>query len=180
MSAGYPGARILDLGCGTGLELEYYFPLNPTAQNTGIDLSEGMLEALREKFPDKGLTLLRGSYFDIPLGEGVFDGAVSVESLHHFTQAEKLSLYRRLWTALKPGAAFVLTDYFALDDGEEAFLRRELNRLKAEQGLSDTEFYHYDTPLTIAHETQALLVAGFRIVECLGQWGQTATLKATK
>ena len=30
-----------------------------------------------------------GSYFDVPLGEGVFDTAVSVESLHHFTKEEK-------------------------------------------------------------------------------------------
>ena len=32
-----PDARILDLGCGTGLELGYYFERNPTAQITGID-----------------------------------------------------------------------------------------------------------------------------------------------
>ena len=32
-------AEILDLGCGTGLELEEYFLLNPTAHITGIDLS---------------------------------------------------------------------------------------------------------------------------------------------
>ena len=29
--------RILDLGCGTGLELEAYFDLNPSAKVTGID-----------------------------------------------------------------------------------------------------------------------------------------------
>ena len=27
-----PEAEILDLGCGTGLELNFYFPLAPTAQ----------------------------------------------------------------------------------------------------------------------------------------------------
>lgn len=36
---------ILDLGCGTGLELEEY--RNPSAHITGIDLSEKMLSALR-------------------------------------------------------------------------------------------------------------------------------------
>ena len=60
---------ILDLGCGTGLELEEYFKLNPTAKITGIDLAEGMLNALREKFTDKEITLIQGSYFDIPFGE---------------------------------------------------------------------------------------------------------------
>ena len=45
--------RILDLGCGTGLELAYFFERNPDARVTGIDLSGGMLDALRRKFPDK-------------------------------------------------------------------------------------------------------------------------------
>ena len=58
------GAMILDLGCGTGLELEEYFPLNPTAQITGIDLCRPMLEALEKKFPGKKLRLICASYFD--------------------------------------------------------------------------------------------------------------------
>ena len=64
------GAEVLDLGCGTGLELEFYFAFNPTARVTGIDLSAGMLEALRAKFLDKDLTLIRGSYFELPLKAG--------------------------------------------------------------------------------------------------------------
>jgi tRNA (cmo5U34)-methyltransferase len=41
-----PGMRLLDLGCGTGLELDALFPLCPDARVTGIDLSRGMLDAL--------------------------------------------------------------------------------------------------------------------------------------
>ena len=175
-----PPGHILDLGCGTGLELNWYFAEHPSAKVTGIDLSEGMLAALRKKFPDKALSLIPGSYFEVPLGENFFDGAVSVESLHHFTQAEKLPLYRKLCTALKPGAAFILTDYFAPDADYEIFFRSELLRLKAEQGIADTQFYHYDTPLTVEHETEALLAAGFSKIEILGQWGATCTLRATK
>lgn len=175
-----PGAAVLDLGCGTGLELEFYFRRNPTARVTGIDLAPGMLAELTKKFPDRDLTLIQGSYFEIPLGVECYDAAVSVESLHHFTRAEKLGLYTRLWAALKPGGTFVLTDYFACDDDNEAFWRSELARLKAEHGIADDEFYHYDTPLTVAHETQALLDAGFRSVEILGSWEATHTLKAEK
>ena len=60
------GKRVLDLGCGTGLELEEYFRLSPDAEVTGIDLSEAMLKALKEKFPDRRINLLIGSYFDVP------------------------------------------------------------------------------------------------------------------
>ena len=174
-----PGCHVLDLGCGTGLELEFYYPLNPTAKVTGIDLSKGMLDALRAKFTDRDLELIQGSYFDADLGEAAYDGAVSVESLHHFTQVEKTDLYRKVAKSLKTGAFFILTDYFAMSQEEENSFRRELEQLKAEAGIQEG-IYHFDTPLTVANETQALLGGGFTKVEILGAWGATATLRATK
>ena len=171
---------ILDLGCGTGLELEEYYPLNPSAKITGVDLSQGMLSALKKKFADKDITLICGSYFDVPFGMSLFDSAVSVESLHHFTKAEKVPLYAKLHRALKDGGYFVLTDYFSLTDEEEQMHRQNLSELKTEQGISDDAFYHYDTPLTVKHETEALLEAGFSSVEVLKNWGATYTIKAVK
>ena len=174
------GSRVLDLGCGTGLELEKYFPLCPSARVTGIDLSEAMLNALKKKFTDKDITLIVGSYFDVSLGENVFDAAVSVESLHHFTKDEKIPLYKKLHTALRANGYLILTDYFAATDDEEQTHRNNLNALKAEQGIRDDEFYHYDTPLTVQHETEALLEAGFASVQVLKSWGTTYTIKAVK
>ena len=175
-----PDANVLDLGCGTGLELNWYFRRNPTAKVTGVDLSERMLATLRNKFPNRDLTLICGSYFDVPFGESVFDAAVSVESLHHFTQDKKISLYARLCEALKEDGYFILTDYFAMSDEEEYAHRQELCRLKNLQGIQDDEFYHYDTPLTVAHEAEALLTAGFTSVEMLANWGATYCLKASR
>ena len=114
----------------------------------------------------------------MPFGENKFDAAVSVESLHHFTANEKKPLYTKLRNALKQNGYFILTDYFAKDDNEELFFRNEYLRLKKEQNLSDNEFYHYDTPLTVAHEREALLEAGFTSVEVLESWGATYCLRA--
>ena len=61
-------AEVLDLGCGTGLELDFYFRCNPTAKVTGIDFAEKMIKVLKNKFSDKKITTICGSYFDIPLG----------------------------------------------------------------------------------------------------------------
>ena len=174
------GCRILDLGCGTGLELGEYFFLNPTAKVTGIDLSSGMLAELKRKFADKDITLISGSYFDVSLGEKAFDAAVSVESLHHFTKEEKVGLYSKLHIALKDNGYFILTDYFSLSDDEERMHRNNLIALKTEQGITDDEFYHYDTPLTVKHEIEALVEAGFAFVEVLNNWGATYTVKAVK
>jgi len=172
--------HVLDLGCGTGLELQEYYLLNPSAKVTGVDLSQGMLAELKRKFAGKDITLILGSYFDVPFGENVFDAAVSVESLHHFTKEEKVPLYTKLKRALKDGGYFVLTDYLSLSDEEEQMHRQNLSELKTEQGISDDAFYHYDTPLTVKHETEALLEAGFSSVEVLKNWGATYTIKAVK
>ena len=172
--------HILDLGCGTGLELEEYYLLNPSAKVTGIDLSQGMLNALKKKFADKDIILIEGSYFDIPFSTGAFDCAVSVESLHHFTKEEKIPLYAKLHKALKESGYFILTDYFSLSDEEERMHHTNLLKLKNELGITDDEFYHYDTPLTVRHETEALMKAGFSSVDVLYHWGATYTLKANR
>ena len=162
------------------MELEEYYPHNPSANITGIDLSEGMLSALRKKFADKNITLICASYFDAQLGEEIFDAAVSVESLHHFTKEEKIPLYRKLHNALKESGYFILTDYFSLSEDEEVMHRQNLIVLKQDQGIEDNEFYHYDTPLTVEHEIEALLEAGFSSVKVLNNWGATYILKAIK
>ena len=167
------GSRLLDLGCGTGLELEEYFALNPGAAVTGIDLSEAMLNALKKKYPEKNLTLIRASYFDEPLGKGLYDAAVSVESLHHFPAGMKASLYEKLHSALAEKGVFVLTDYFAESEETEKEYFENFAALKKEQGLSDDVFYHYDTPLTVEHETDLLRRAGFRDVRIMKQWGES-------
>ena len=174
-----PGCRVLDLGCGTGLELEYYFPRCPGARVTGIDLSGEMLAALGAKFPDRDLTLIRGSYLELSLGEGEYDAAVSVESLHHFPGETKLDLYRRLHAALRPGGYFVLTDYFAADEGEEAAFFRELAELRRREGLDRETLVHFDTPLTLAHELELLREAGFA-PEVQQSWGATSLVLARR
>nr|QGT51142.1 SAM-dependent methyltransferase [uncultured Firmicutes bacterium] len=176
----HDNCNILDLGCGTGLELDYYFKLVPNAHITGIDLAPGMLNALKAKFPDKNLNLILGSYFDVPFGQEKYDAAVSVESLHHFTKEEKIPLYKKLYKALKIGGYFILTDYFALSEDEEKLYRQELLRVKEENNITDGGYYHYDTPLTVEHETEALFAGGFSKVEILNSWGATYTLKAYK
>ena len=67
-----------------------------------------------------------------------------------------------------------------LSEEEEQFHRAELFRMKKEQKITDETFYHYDTPLTVKHETEALLEAGFSSVEVLKNWGATYTIKAVR
>lgn len=173
-------STVLDLGCGTGLELEEYFSLNPTAHITGIDLSEAMLNVLAAKFPDKELNLINGSYFEVPFEKEKYNAAVSVESLHHFTAEQKLALYQKLLYSLKTDGYFVLTDYFAESEMLEKEYFENLKRLKQEQNITVNEFYHYDTPLTVEHEIKILKKAGFTDVRVLKNWSATYTVRAKR
>lgn len=171
---------ILDLGCGTGLELEEYFAHGGSAEIVGIDLSDVMLGKLREKLGDKQLSLICGSYFDVPFGDERYSAAVSVESLHHFKPEEKRKLYKKLHDSLADGGYFILTDYFAESVELEGVYFRELERLKREQGIHDGEFYHYDTPLTVEHECEILSECGFSSVSLIKSWAATSLVKAVK
>ena len=102
-----------------------------------------------------------------------YDGAVAVEALHHYTKEEKVVLYKKLYAAMKPGTDFILTDYFADSDEDELLYAETFRTVKELEGITDSEPYHYDTPLTVEHETEALREAGFTRVRVLKSWAAT-------
>ena len=87
--------NLLDLGCGTGLELDEIFKIHNSLSVVGIDLSEAMLKRLKGKHPDKDLILISDDYFKVDFGKGKFDTVVSFETMHHFPKNEKIKLYKK-------------------------------------------------------------------------------------
>ncbi|MBN2218756.1 MAG: methyltransferase domain-containing protein, partial [Kosmotogaceae bacterium] len=126
--------KILDLGCGTGLELDEIFRLNSTARVTGIDLSKKMLDILRSKYKNKkgNLNLIAGSYFKVEFPAEGFDVAISVQSMHHFGQEQKLSLYRKVFRSLAGNGTYIEADYVVDTAIEEMELRNRYESLKSE------------------------------------------------
>lgn len=172
--------EILDLGCGTGLELQSVFARFPNVRVTGIDMSADMLAALSAKYGDKALQTTCGDYFTVEFGKGSFDAAISFQSLHHFAPQKKTALFKKILDALKPGGKFLNCDYFACCDEEEALLFAECVRRRAAANIPDTEFVHFDTPLTLAHEAQLLKSAGFAKAEPLESCNGAVFLLAEK
>ena len=172
--------KLLDLGCGTGLELDEIFRLLPRIKVTGIDLTEAMLKKLREKHSDKDMTLICGNYFKAPFGEGEFDCAVSFQTMHHFPKDKKLSLYKRLYDSLKDSGVYIECDYMVLTQEEEDHWFGENQRLRKEQGITGDEFYHYDTPCSVDNQIALLKRAGFTSVEQVFRIENTVMLVAKK
>jgi cyclopropane fatty-acyl-phospholipid synthase-like methyltransferase len=98
--------ELLDLGCGTGLELDEIFRTIPFINVTGIDLTQAMLDKLKQKHPDKNLSLINTSYFDYDFGISKYDAAVSFQTLHHFSHEGKLKLYIRVFNVLKTNGRY--------------------------------------------------------------------------
>ncbi len=159
---------LLDLGCGTGLELDAILALRPELSVTGIDLCADMLARLQAKHPK--VQTLCGDYFQTELGTEVYDCVVSVESLHHFRPEQKLGLYRRIFQALRPGGVFWDVDYLACCPEEESLLAEFCMRARSAQGIPAGTFVHFDTPLTTEHEQELLQNAGFpapELTDCI-------------
>lgn len=80
---------LLDIGCGTGLELEAIYNRFPKVKVTGIDLSEDMLNKLQAKYKNKEIELILADYFEYPFGKEKYNAALSFETLHHFEYEKK-------------------------------------------------------------------------------------------
>ncbi len=156
---------ILDLGCGTGLELDEIFRRFPDASVTGIDLTQAMLDKLKQKHPDKNIRLICGDYFDIDLGENIYDTVISFQTMHHFSHTEKSGLYRKIYRALKSDGVYIECDYMVDDQSVEDELFAENARLRCEMNIPEGEFYHFDTPCTIDNQIAILRKAGFSSAE---------------
>lgn len=171
---------LLDLGCGTGLELEEIFRRFPKLAVTGIDLTEAMLKRLERKYADKDLTLIHASYFDVDLGRSCFDAAVSFQTMHHFTHEEKRGLYSRVHASLMENGQYIECDYMVEEQEEEDFYFRENERFRKEQGIPDGTFCHYDTPCTIENQLRLFREAGFTHAEMVYRQENTTMIVARK
>lgn len=171
---------LLDIGCGTGLELHAMFQRFPGLRVTGIDLSAAMLGRLRENFAGKDIRLIQGDYFQVPFGEEAFDAALSFETLHHFDFAKKQAIYQKLYRALRPGGYYVECDYIACCPEEEALCQEHLRRKREESGIPESQFIHIDTPLTWEHQKALLENAGFKQVRILHERESTMIVRGEK
>jgi len=104
-----PETRILDLGSGTGINLNRLRRLGlPFASYTGLDLSLAMLTRARAKLDDStAATLLQGDIWHLPFADQSFDLILSTWALSHLWPAHKV--FDEVGRVLDPkGAVFIL------------------------------------------------------------------------
>jgi ubiquinone/menaquinone biosynthesis C-methylase UbiE len=97
-------ARVLDVGCGTGiLAARLRRELRSTAV-VGLDFSAGMLEQAAKR--SHVVPWVRGDALHLPFGDAQLDAAVSTEAFHWFPDHEVA--LRELHRVLRPGGRLLL------------------------------------------------------------------------
>ena len=146
--------KILDLGAGTGLELIEVFKKHPNVRVTAVDISEKMLERLKQRDFSNSVDVICGNFFDVEFGKN-YDVVISTSALHHFLKNDKLVLYKKIYESLKEGGEFLNSDKIVLSDEDEQKAIEYYNEYIQEKP-------HIDTPLSINHELEVLKEAGFK------------------
>jgi ubiquinone/menaquinone biosynthesis C-methylase UbiE len=97
---------VADIGCGTGRHWKKILDRRP-ARLLGFDVSAGMLEVLREKYPAAETWLISGEVLPIP--DRSVDLALSTLTIAHIPRLpDALAEWSRV---LRPGGDLLITDY---------------------------------------------------------------------
>jgi cyclopropane fatty-acyl-phospholipid synthase-like methyltransferase len=152
-----PGARVLDLGCGTGEPIARHLA-ERGFRVVGVDESEKMLEIARRVVA--GAEFVRADMRALRL-EGAFAAAVAWDSVFHVERASHREIFRKLRGLLDAGGRLLLS---AGGSGDEGFTSEmygseffysgyeptETVRLLAEEGFA-VELCEVDDPSSRGH-----------------------------
>jgi tRNA (cmo5U34)-methyltransferase len=61
----------------------------------------------------------------MPFGTAIYDAALTVMAMHHFTDEDRRAIYGKIVEALRPGGRYVEADRVAQDDAAEAAFRAD-------------------------------------------------------
>lgn len=186
-----PKTDILDLGCSRGEALVPFMGrFGAHNRYLGIDVSEPMLTAARERFASWPESVVRIARHDLRDGFPACDASLvlSVLTLMFTPINYRQEIVQGAFDALRPGGAFILVEKLI---GGTALTDRVMvdryHRMKAENGYSADEIERkrlalegVQVPVTAAWNEDLLRSAGFRAVECFWRWMNFAGWLAVK
>jgi len=99
-----PGARVADLGCGSGVFTDLLRQGGYDA--VGVDLSPKLIALGRSKYP--GLELIEGDVEALPFSDASLDGVLLSGLVHHLPDPSRCAA--EAFRVLRPGGRFVAFD----------------------------------------------------------------------
>ncbi|MBU4204643.1 class I SAM-dependent methyltransferase [Patescibacteria group bacterium] len=155
------GAKILDIGCGTGHYLEQL--INYGFNVTGIEPSEKMRKHAESKLP-KG-TVVNGSVLNLPFKDNSFDFIFAIEVFRYLNNEDNLCGFKEILRVLKPGGLFFGTflNFYALDGFNILVAIRQLKERWFGKPLRC--YTEFETPQRLEKK---LICAGFSKIQMHG------------
>ncbi len=98
------GARVADLGCGSGVFTHLLHCAGYTC--VGLDISPKLIALARSKYP--GIEFVEGDIEHLPFAEGSFDGVMLSGVVHHLPDPSHCAA--EVSRILRPGGRFVAFD----------------------------------------------------------------------
>lgn len=136
-----PGERVLDLGCGAGLDLLLSArAVGPLGHVIGLDMTDEMLHAASKNVARQGnISLVRGYLEDIPLADGTLDVVLSNCAINLSPDKEKC--LSEVFRVLRPGGRLCVADIVLLHPlSERAAKSLALWSSCVSGALSETEY----------------------------------------
>lgn len=168
--------RVLDLGTGDGRLLAMLQADRPEMRGVGVDISEPMLGAARERFAgDERIELVEHDLvYPLPAALGRFDAVVSSMAIHHLEHERKRSLYGEILDLLEPGG--VLANFEHVASPTERLHRNfyEAIEVPFEEEDPSNRLLDVETQLSWLREL------GFDDVDCYWKWLEMALLIGVK
>jgi SAM-dependent methyltransferase len=163
--------RVLDLGTGDGRLLDLLRRDRPEMHGVGLDFSEVMLAAARERFDDVAAVELVEHDLVEPLPDiGRFDAVVSSMAVHHLEDERKGLLFGEVFELLEPGGVFANFEHVASPTPRlhAAFFAAIGEPLECEDPS--------DRLAPVETQLGWLRKAGFDDVDCYWKWLEMALL----
>ena len=103
------GKFLLDVGSGPIQYPEYLTYSEGFTYRVCLDISSVALQEARKRIGDRGLFVV-GDAANLPFCKDIFDGVVSLHTLHHLPSADQEKGYQEIYRTLKPGNQAVVVN----------------------------------------------------------------------
>jgi ubiquinone/menaquinone biosynthesis C-methylase UbiE len=107
-------AKILDLGCGTGIPFDKYL-VELGFKLTGVDFASNHIISARKNVPNA--TFIKSDFSKLDFGIQKFDAIIAFYSIFHIPREEQQELFKKMNSLLVDGGLILVT--LATSDSED-------------------------------------------------------------
>ncbi|WP_229669051.1 class I SAM-dependent methyltransferase [Edaphobacter acidisoli] len=179
--------NILDLGAGSGLLTVLVRNRFPEAHIHLIDFSAPMLALAGDRLGnDPNITYQRANYAKEPLSDGLCAVVTSL-SVHHLDDHDKRTVFKKAYSALKPGGVFINAEQVAgptptLDARYRSLWLRQVRAAGATDQQIEASLYRQqeDRCSPVKDQLEWMSEAGFADADCWYKDNRFAVMAGTR